>query len=125
MGNMIHDETSVLHKLLLEHWSSLLILILIFNFIRFASYWQGHRNSRTPITAGCNSPFPHDRYTTTLGTTSPTLYEQCVGSLTSHRIYICKDCETGPTVYRPYPRRLESLTVCRCLYKGSTFSSVI
>ena len=21
-------------------------------------------------------------------------------------------CETGPTVYRPYPQRLESLTIC-------------
>ena len=30
-------------------------------------------------------------------------------------------CETGPTVYRLYPRRLESLTICRCHYKGSTF----
>ena len=29
------------------------------------------------------------------------------------------------TVFRPYPRRLESLTVCRCHCKGSTFSSVI
>ena len=36
-----------------------------------------------------------------------------------------KGWETGPTVYRPYPRRLESLTVGRCLYKGSTLSSVI
>ena len=28
-------------------------------------------------------------------------------------------------VSSPYPRRLESLTICRCNYKGSTFSSVI
>ena len=30
-----------------------------------------------------------------------------------------------PTVYRPYLGRLESQTICRCYYKGSTFSSVI
>ena len=66
------------------------------------------------------------RQTTTLGTMFPTLYDECVGSLTSHRFITCaRACETGPKVYRPYPRRIESLTVCRCYYKGSTFSSVI
>ena len=51
--------------------------------------------------------------------------EQCVGSLMSHKVIMNKGCETGPTIYRPYPRRLDSLTICRCHYKGSTFSSVI
>ena len=37
----------------------------------------------------------------------------------------CKGCETGPTVYRPYPRRLERLLIWRCLCKGSTFISVV
>ena len=36
-----------------------------------------------------------------------------------------KGCETGPAVYRRYPRRIERLTICRCHYKGSTCSSVI
>ena len=63
------------------------------------------------------------RQTTTPGTTRPTLYEECEGSLTSHRfITRARACEMGPTVYRPYPKRLESLTICRCYYKGSTFS---
>ena len=31
-----------------------------------------------------------------------------------------RNCETGPPVYGPYPRRLESLTICGCNYKGST-----
>ena len=47
--------------------------------------------------------------------------EQCVGSLTSHKVIMNKGCETGPTIY---PRRLDSLTICRYYYKGSTISSV-
>ena len=72
-----------------------------------------------------NSTSPHERWTTTLGTMSPPLHEQCIGSLMSHRIYMCKGCEMGPMVYHPCLRRIESLTVCRCIYKGSSFSSVI
>ena len=37
-----------------------------------------------------------------------------------HRRY----CETGPTVYVSYPRRLESLTIHTWNFKGSTFSTV-
>ena len=64
---------------------------------------------------------------TTPGTSCPTLFEKCVGSLTSHIELINMEgiCETGPTVYSPYPRRLEGPTICRCNYKDSTFSSVI
>ena len=42
-------------------------------------------------------------------------FEQCVGSLKSHIEFINVEsiCETGPTVYSPYQRRLESLTMCR------------
>ena len=37
-----------------------------------------------------------------------------------------KCCETGPTAFRPYPRRSESLTAsCRFHYKGGTFFPVI
>ena len=41
----------------------------------------------------------------------------------SHRYF--KGCETGPPAYSPYPRRLESLTICCCNSKGGTFYSVI
>ena len=48
-----------------------------------------------------------------------------VGSLTSPADYISlKMQETGTTIYRPYPRILEHLTICRCHCKGSMLSAV-
>ena len=35
-----------------------------------------------------------------------------------------KGCGTGSAVYSPYPRRLESLTICECNHQVSTFSLV-
>ena len=42
----------------------------------------------------------------------------------SQNVLYVQGCKQRP-MDRPYPKRLESLTVCRCHYKGSTFSSVI
>ena len=55
------------------------------------------------------------RQTTTLGSTSPILFEHCVGSLMTLMLtelpisYMWKNCETGPgpMVCHPYPRILE------------------
>ena len=64
--------------------------------------------------------------TTTQGTPCPTLYDKSMGSLTSAADHMTlKMQETGRTIYRSYQTRLEHLTICRCHYKGSMFSSVI
>ena len=48
------------------------------------------------------------------GSPRPTLSEQSMKPFTSCRIVnINKSCETGPTLYHPYSRTLEILTVCR------------
>ena len=45
----------------------------------------------------------------------------CVGSWSSHRVRVTtlQGCETRTTVHSTYPRRLESLTICRWHYISS------
>lgn len=54
-----------------------------------------------------------------------TLCEHCVGTFNGPRIIRNKCGEKGPTACSPYPRQLDSLTIRRCHYKGSTFALVI
>ena len=71
----------------------------------------------------CESEIDH--YT---GHYMPYSLQRVCGFFNVPQIFItrARACETGPMVYHPYPRRLESQTVCRNYYKlGSTFSSVI
>ena len=65
----------------------------------------------------------HTRETTTPGTTCPTLCDKCAGSFTSHRIMNIVRRDFGLSSLSEKTR--ESLTICRCNYKGSNLSSVI
>ena len=78
---------------------------------------------RINVTDGMKSEIERDQHT---GEYVPSSFRTVCGFIYVPQIIRNKRCETEPTVYRPYPRRpWESLTICRCHYKGSTFSSVI
>ena len=102
-----------------------------FDFIDFATVNQhcGRRWNRTCIPIDIISFITHPAHetlTTTPRTTCPSLFDKWVASSTPPSNHVTlKMQETGPTVYSPYPRRLESLTICRYNYNGSKFSSVI
>jgi len=60
--------------------------------------------------------------TTTPGMSSPTLSDKCVASLMSPANHTTlKMQETGPTVYSPYPRRPECLTICKAARSPQLF----
>ena len=69
-------------------------------------------------------PLPNqERLATPLRSTSFALFEQWCGFF-----YVPQEPDTwvlwdGKCSFRPFPRRLESLTVRRCNFKGSTFFS--
>ncbi len=64
--------------------------------------------------------------TTTTGTPDALLFTISLWVLLRPLLNVTRKMqETGPTVYRPSPRRLEYLSICRCHCKGSIFSSVI
>lgn len=69
----------------------------------------------------------YSQRTATTPEVHPPLFSNSVGSLTSHweLLHMEDICEKGSLVYSPYPRRRESLTICRWNYKGRTLSSVI
>ena len=66
-----------------------------------------------------SSPSPMRDKPTIARTNAPTLFEQWVGSLTCHRIYMFQGAEAGPMVYHPNLRRLESLTICSFITKAT------
>ena len=96
--------------------------------VKFSSlppYGTEHRSERgfNLSVALQTTHLAQERLATPLGSTSPTLFEQRCGFF-----YVPQEpdnCETGPTDFCPYLRRLESLTVSRCRWKGSTFWLVI
>ena len=111
-------------------WSLIKFFLSLFIFIYLitSTIWcRTHNRAGFQLSVSLQITNPaQERLATPPRSTSPTLFEQwCRFFYVPQEPDKWKCCETGPTVFRPYPRRLENVTVCRCHCKGSTFSSVI
>ena len=105
----------------------ILLAWLLYYLIEFVTVAENETGLMSQLISTPSLPTqPMKGCTTPPGSTPPTLYEQQCGFFyVPQESEQWKSCETGPTVFCPYPRRLECLTNCRCHIKGSTFSSVI
>ena len=98
---------------------------LFFYLLQFLldNYVQGKRRKEVSWNP-CKAPTLSGQ-TTITGRIPYSFSNSDVGSLTSPTKPMSEKMqETGPAVYRPYLRRIESLTYYRCHSKGNTFSSV-
>ena len=83
---------------------------------------KGHNRTSRSLTRCPSSPTPHSHTKDSPAPESPYSYIIARGFLNVPQNYQhSRNCETGTPAYHPYPRRLESLTICRWNYKGSTF----
>ena len=98
-------------------------LYFLFYLVHFTGQDLLHNRTPRSLTRCPTSPTPQFTYERQpQHRDHPTLIRIVHGFFNEPQNYQhSRNCETGPPVYRPYPRRLESLTICRWNYKGSTF----
>ena len=78
--------------------------------------WSGRGEERNFSSQLTPNPYNH-RSEHNTGNSMPYSSQIVCGFFNVPQIlYKPKGCETGPPAYSPYPRRLESLTICRCRY---------
>ena len=115
----------------LQEWPSSLVLFTLITLLNSPRWLNTVTGDETGVTSQMISTpslptQPMKGCTTQPGSRPLSLYEQQGGFFyVPQESEQWKSCETGPTVFRSYPRRLECLTICRCQNKGSTFFSVV
>ena len=108
------------------HFSVLFIIYYIY-FIITSTIWWGTQQSRLQFKCVLteNPPSPGKVGHTTAVYVPYSFWTMVWVLLRPTRTDQWKCCEMRLEAFRPYLRRLESLTICRCQSKGSTFSLVI